>query len=215
MRPSSLTQAGVLCVLILILLLCSCEESAAPGRRRGALVREDQICGCKPNAISPDDWRIAVKNVTIPNDVNPIDVTVAEILRWHEGTMPVATAPRTGPELQVYRIRRAYIQAAFLREGDCDFDIEISEEPRKDAPRMVVETPGMREFCPARRDLVQNLQKNGLVLTNSSQEFAQPLPTEIEGLGFRDQWHPFWIPRASSRVETLWELHPAVIRILQ
>ena len=129
--------------------------------------------------------------------------------------MPVATAPRSGPELQVYRIKRAYIQAAFLREGDCDFDLEISEEARKDAPRMVVETPGMKEFCPARRDFVRALQRNGLVLTNWSQEFAQPLPAEITGLAFRDQWHPFWIPRAGPRVETFWELHPAVIRILQ
>jgi hypothetical protein len=205
--------AGVVCVLTLF--LCSCEESAAPGRKRGTPVREDQICDCKPTAISADDWRIAVKNVPMPSDVNPIDVTVKDILHWHEGSMPVATAPRSGSELQFYRIKRAYIQAAFLREGDCDFDIEISEEARKDAPRMVVETPGMKEFCPARRDFVRALQRNGLVLTNWSQEFAQPLPAEITGLAFRDQWHPFWIPRAGPRVETFWELHPAVLRILQ
>src|SRR5215475_12622399 len=180
MRTSYLTQAGVVCVLML--LVSSCEESAAPGRRRGTPVREDQICDCKPTAISADDWRIAVKNVPLPGDVNPIDVTVKEILHWHEGSMPVATAPRSGPELQVYRIRRAYIQAAFLREGDCDFDLEISEEAGKDAPRMVVETPGMREFCPARRDFILGLGRHGVTLTNWSTEFAQPLPAEITGL---------------------------------
>ena len=212
MRPSNLAQAGVLCALMLF--LCNCEESAAPGRKQGAAIREDQICDCKPNAISGDDWRIAVKNVPIPGDVDPIDTTVNEILSWHEGHMPVATAPRSGPELQVYRIRRAYIQAAFLREGDCDFDIEISEEVGKDAPRMVVETPRLREFCPARRDFFLGLQRNGITLTDWSTEVANPIPAEITGLAFRDQWHPFWIPRASSSVKTLWELHPAVIRIL-
>jgi hypothetical protein len=212
MRPSYLAQAGVLCALMLF--LCCCEESAAPGRRRGTPIRGDQICDCKPSAISADDWRIAVKNVPIPGDVNPIDVTVKEILGWHQGTMPVATAPRSGKELQVYRIPRAYIQAAFLRDGDCDFDVEISEEVGKDAPRMVVEAPGMKEFCPARRDFILGLQRNGVMLTNWSTEFAQPIPAEITGLAFRDQWHPFWIPRASPRVKTLWELHPAVIRIL-
>ena len=212
MRPSYLAQAGVLCALMLF--FSSCEGSAAPGRRHGTPVREDQICECKPTAISADDWRIAVKNVAIPNDLAPIDVTVQEILHWHEGHMPVATAPRTGPELQIYRIRRAYVQAAFLRDGDCDFDIEISGEPGKDAPRMVVETPGMREFCLARRDFIAGLRRNGITLTNWATELVEPVPVEVTGLAFRDQWHPFWIPRASSRVETLWELHPAIIRIL-
>lgn len=213
MRPSYLTQGGVLCALMLF--LCCCEQTAAPGRRRGTPIREDQICDCKPTQVSKDDWRIAIKNVPIPSDVTPIDITVEEILKWPEGHMPVATAPRSGAELQVYRIKRAYIQAAFLRDGDCDFDLEISGDPRKDAPRMVVETPGMREFCPARRDFVLGLQRNGITLTNWSSELAQPLPVEVTGLGFRDQWHPFWGPRAGPRVKTLWELHPAVIRILQ
>ena len=213
MRPSYLTQGGVLCVLMLF--LCCCEKSAAPGRKRGAPIREGQICDCKPTAVSSDDWRIAIKSVPIPTDVTPIEITVEEILKWPKGNMPVATAPRSGPELQVYRIKRAYIQAAFLREGDCDFDLEISEEAGKDAPRMVVETPGMAEFCPARRDFMLGLQRNRVVLTNWSQELDQPLPAEVTGLAFRDQWHPFWIPRAGPEVKTLWELHPAVIRILQ
>ena len=103
----------------------------------------------------------------------------------------------------------------FLRDGDCDFDIEVSGKASKDAPRMVVETPGRKEFCPARRDFILGLQRNGLKLTNWSTELVQPVLVEVTGLAFRDQWHAFWIPRAGPRVKTFWELHPAVIRILQ
>ena len=213
MRPPSLAQAGLLFALILFFI--SCKEPARPGLRTGTPVNDQKLCGCKPSNVSKDDWRITIKNVPLPADANPTDVTVKEILAWRQTTTPISSAPRSDAELRVYRIRKAYLQSTFLQEGDCDFHVEISEEPGKNAPRMIVETPGMKEFCPARLKLLAQLRQTGFTLTNLNQELAHPLPVEVIGLGFHDRWHAFWIPRGSSKVATLWELHPAVVKLLQ
>ena len=92
--------------------------------------------------------------------------------------------------------------------------LEISEEARKNAPRMVVETPGTAEYCSPRTTLFADLQHAGITITDVNQELSQPLQVEVVGVAFRDQAHPVWFARGSDKVATLWELHPAIVKIL-
>lgn len=102
----------------------------------------------------------------------------------------------------------------FLRKSDCDLHMEVSDLPDKDAPRMIIETPGTAEYCEARTNLYSDLQQRGIKVTDLNQELSQPLPAEIVGTAFRDQSHPIWFSRGSDKVTTLWELHPAIVKLL-
>jgi len=135
-------------------------------------------------------------------------------MAWPEGTEPRRRGPRSGRELILYRISKAYLQTVFFRSSDCDLHLEISEDPGKGAPRMIVETPGTSEYCSPRASLFEDLERRGITITDVNQELAQPLPAEVVGVAFRDQAHPMWFARGSDKVTTLWELHPAIVKIL-
>jgi hypothetical protein len=189
-----------------------CNDPARPGNRKGKPISTALLCDCKPTHITKDDWRIEYKNGALPA-LEPEDTTVEAILAWPEGPEPGRRTPRSGQELKMYRIRHAYMQTIFLREGDCDLHVEISEQPDKKAPRMIVETPGTSTYCTARTKMYADLQHHGITLTNLNQELSPPVPVEVEGVAFRDQAHTVWFARGSDRVKTLWEIHPAVVRI--
>ncbi len=212
MRLFRLLVRSALCSTALLLL--SCHDPARPSRP-GAPIKEDLLCACKPNDVTPEDWRIEVKNVLLPKGAATQEVTVGQILQWPEGDTPEARAPRSGKELTLFHIRKAYLESTFMREGDCDLHIEISEQPDRRAPRMIVETPGRSDYCAARQQFYSELMQAGFKLTNANQRPAHPIPVEVTGLAFRDESHPLWEPRGSSRVRTLWELHPAIVRVLK
>ena len=194
-------------------LTSSCNDPARPGNKRGKPINTALLCACKPTHITKDDWRIEFKNGSLPQ-LEPEDTTVAAILAWPEGPEPGPRTPRLGNELKMYRIRKAYMQTAFFRRSDCDLHVELSERPDKNAPRMIVETPGASEYCPSRTNVYSELHRRGIILTDLNQELSPPLVAEVEGLAFRDQAHPVWFARGSDKVATLWELHPAVVKIL-
>ena len=206
-------HSGWLLILFSIILTSACNDPARPGNRRGKPVSANLLCSCKPTHITKDDWRIEFKNGSLPSG-QPQDVTVAEILAWPQGSEPGPRTPRSGRELALFRIPKAYMQTAFLRESDCDLHIEISESPDKDAPRMIVETPGTAEYCQTRTTMFTDLKQRGITLTHLNQELPQPLSVEVVGTAFRDQEHPVWFARGSSKVTTLWELHPAEVKLL-
>lgn len=139
---------------------------------------------------------------------------MATILAWPEGPEPGARTARSGRELKMYQIGKAFMQTAFLRKSDCDLHIEISENADKNAPRMIVETPGTQAYCGARTDLSSALKRRGFTLTDLNQELSPPLPVQVEGVAFRDQSHPVWFARGSAKVQTLWEIHPAIVKLL-
>ena len=195
------------------MIVLACNDPARPGKRQGKPISTTLLCNCRPTHITKDDWRIEYKNGSLPR-LDPEEVTVAAIVAWPEGPEPEARAPRSGAELKMWRIRRAYMQTAFLREGDCDLHIEISEQPDKNAARMIVETPGTSVYCAARTAMFADLQRHGIALTDLNQELSPPLPVEIEGVAFRDQAHTVWFARGSDRVKTLWEIHPAMVKML-
>jgi len=202
-----------------ILLACSftltlaCNDPARPGSKRGSPINPSLLCACSPTHITKDDWRIEYKNGPLPQ-LQPEPTTVAAILAWPEGPEPAARTARSGRELKMYQIGKAFLQTAFLRKSDCDLHIEISETAGKNAPRMIVETPGTPEYCSARTDLFSELKRRGITITDLNQEISPPLPVEVEGVAFRDQSHPVWFARGSAKVQTLWEIHPAIVKLL-
>jgi len=204
---------GWLLILCLAFVSSACNDPARPAKRQGKPVTPTLLCSCKPTHITKDDWRIEFKNGSLPQS-QPTDVTVADILAWSEGAEPGPRTPRSGKELTLFRIRKAYLQTAFIRESDCDLHVEISEQPDKNAARMIIETPGTTEYCESRTSVFSDLQHRGLTLSVLNQELPQPLPVEVVGVAFRDQSHPVWFARGSDRVATLWELHPAMVKLL-
>ena len=200
-------------LLLATLFSTACNDPARPGKRSGKPANPAALCVCKPTHITKDDWRIEFKNGSLPK-TEPIDTTTAEILGWPEGSEPGRRSPRSGKELRFYRIPKAYLQTVFFRTSDCDLHLEISQEGSKAAPRMIVETPGTAEYCAPRSTLFADLLRRGITLSDVNQELPQPFQVEVIGIAFRDQAHPVWFARGSDRVTTLWELHPAIVRIL-
>ena len=207
-------RSAVRGLLILPTLFCiACNDPARPGKRTGKPTNPAALCTCAPTHITKDDWRIEFKNGSLPK-VEPVEATTAEVLQWPEGAEPGRRSARTGRELPLYRIGKAYLQTVFFRSSDCDLHLEISEEAGKNAPRMIVEIPGTAEYCSPRTTLFADLQQAGVTITDLNQELSQPLQVEVVGVAFRDQAHPVWFARGSDKVATLWELHPAIVKIL-
>jgi hypothetical protein len=200
-------------LLVFVLLSLACSDPARPGNKQGKPIDPDLLCACKPTDISKGDWRIEFKNGSLPS-VKPSQISVAAILAWLQGPEPGARTPRSGRELALFRVPKAYLQSTFLRNSDCDLHMEVSDLPDKDAPRMIVETPGTPEYCPARTAFYSDLQRRGVTLTDLNHELSPPLQVEIVGTAFRDQSHPVWSARGSDKVATLWELHPAIVKLL-
>lgn len=208
-RRSCLLGLSILAALLSI----ACNDPARPGKRAGKPTSPANLCVCKPTHITKDDWRIEFKNGSLPG-TEPFDTTAAAILQWPQGQEPGARTARSGRELILYRVQKAYLQTVFFRSSDCDLHLEISEEASKGAPRMIVETPGTPEYCSPRTTLFADLQRRGITVTDVNQELSQPPQVEVMGVAFRDQAHPLWFARGSDKVATLWELHPAIVKIL-
>ncbi len=77
------------------------------------------VCHCTPTSPESGDYRHAAKHVDLPA-MQPQVVTVDEILQWAQGPAPAANAPRSGRELQLFQIPRAYLQNVYINPGDCD-----------------------------------------------------------------------------------------------
>ena len=211
MRPPAFSLG--LAIIPVLFFFLACNDPARPGNRAGKPTNPAALCVCKPTHITKDDWRIEFKNEPLPN-VETTDISTANILQWPEGPDPGPRSARSGKELVLYRIPRGYLQTVFFRTSDCDLHMEISDTPSKSAPRMIVETPGTSEYCSPRATLFADLEKRGITITNLNQELPHPLLVETVGVAFRDQSHAVWFARGSDQVATLWELHPATVKLL-
>lgn len=186
-----------------VLLLCGAESC---GGHSG-----NSICHCKPDRPATDDYRHLEKHIPIPAGT-PTQITVATMLGWTV-TTPPGGAPRSGRELQVFEIANGYVQFVGLNPGDCDIHIEISDSANKNAPRVIVETPGQvptdNEYCPARQNLQSALALHGVKITGAGQEVTPALPADVVGMAFQDFEHK----RGTQQVATTWELHPAIVTL--
>ncbi len=175
----------------------------------GSTSNNDPTCNCSPSEPASSDYRHDAKHVPLPGGT-PQEITVADMLSWPQGPAPAFDAPRSGWELQLFHIAKAYLQAAFINQGDCDIHVEISDNPAKNAPRVIVETPVDSSYCSARRQLEQQLAQHGFNLSAGA-DLPQPLTIDVLGLAFQDFEHN----RGSNFVVTPWELHPAIVTITQ
>lgn len=138
------------------------------------------------------------------------------MLAWPPGPDPTNTTPRTGRELTLYHISKAFLQNARLISFDCDVHLELSDVPSKSAPRVIFETPIDHEYCTNREKLEEALNRDHFHLRYVANadvkrsELSRPLPVSAVGLAFRDFEHE----RGSAEVGTFWELHPAEVTVL-
>src|SRR5215467_14332982 len=66
-------------------------------------------CDCTPSAPDSEDFRHNEKHVPLPN-VAAQDITVATMLGWPQTPVPAADALRSGRELQLFHIGKAFVQ---------------------------------------------------------------------------------------------------------
>lgn len=137
----------------------------------------------------------------------PQEVTVADVLAWAKTTDPGFGAARSGRELQLFHIAKAYLQNVYIVKDDCDLHMELSNTAEPTAPRIVVETPVDPTFCPARKSLNEALKAKGLSMTWGT---VNAIPVSVTGMAFEDYDHK----RGSQYVATPWELHPAEVTVL-
>ncbi len=132
------------------------------------------------------------------------------MLTWPQGPAPSSTAPRSGRELQLFHIAKAYVQQVYMNPGDCDIHFEISQTADKTASRVIVETPADQSYCAARSQIQSQLAAHGITLPAGG-DVNPPLASDVIGLAFQDFEHS----RGTKYVKTVWELHPAIVTLLQ
>jgi hypothetical protein len=178
-------------------------------------VQPQDICRCTP--LEPDiaDYRHAEKHTPIPSIV-PIETTIDTIYSWPQTDPGSIDPPRTGNELQVFHIAAAFLQEVHVNSVDCDVHLEISQTQDKSARRIIVETPVDNEFCSARQNIQTQLAQHGFRLdAQHGRELPQGIAADVLGMAFEDFDHnEVGLKRGSTQVLTVWELHPAIVRLL-
>ena len=207
---SKIFAAGSLAVLLLGFTLAqlSCGGQSSSGVIGQGSGSPQDLCNCVESEPASADFRTDAKHVDLPQ-IAVTDITVATVLKWSIPAQPAFDAPRVGIELQRFHIPNGFLQFAWLRQGDCDLHLEISDSPDKNAPRIIVETPHMDSFCSARRQLAQQLASIGFTLSANSGELPAAVAVDVVGLAFQDSNHP----RGTVHVASVWELHPAIVTL--
>src|ERR1051325_791913 len=96
--------------LAVSLWFCGGNPSSSPG---------DPAFNCTPSEPASNDYRHDAKHVDLIGGT-PQEVTVTDVLSWPFSDTPAPTAPRSGRELQLFHIAKAYLQSVYLVAGDCD-----------------------------------------------------------------------------------------------
>jgi hypothetical protein len=193
---------------IAIILLTAIGLSCGADNNLSQTISSD-ICGCLPLQPDAADYRHAAKHTPLPGGT-PQEITVATILGWPQDPVLPFDQPRAGRELQLVHVSTAFLDNASVNPDDCDVHMEISDVADLNAPRVIVETPVDSEYCTARQKVQTQLKRHGFTLdAQHGGDLAQPLPVDVLGLPFEDFEHG----RGTSKVATLWEIHPAIVTI--
>lgn len=202
--------AATLLLLVVPFLVGSCNAiSTVTGE-----VQPKDLCKCNPLNLGLE-YRHSEKHVPIP-PIAPVEISIDTIYTWPQTDPGVIDPPRTGVELQVFHLTTAYLQAVKVNSEDCDVVFEVSQTTDKTARRMIVETPVDSEFCSARKNIQSQLLQHGFKLdVEHGGELTTALPVDAMGLAFLDFNHAeIGLTRGSPQVQTLWELHPAIVTLL-
>ena len=180
----------------------------------GELQPQD-ICKCTPLEPSIADYRHAEKHIPIPVMVAS-EITIDTMYSWPQTDPGSLDPPRTGIELQVFHVAVAFLQAVHVNSVDCDITLEISQTADKNARRVIVETPVDTEFCSARKNIQAQWAQHGVRLdAERGGERPQALPADVLGMAFEDFDHSaIGLGRGSAQVRTVWELHPAIVKLV-
>ena len=173
------------------------------------------ICKCTPLELGLE-YRHAEKHVPIPV-MTASEITIDTMYSWAQTDPGSLDPPRTGNELQVFHIAVAFLQEVSINSDDCDIHLEISQTADKTARRVIVETPVDSEFCSARKNIQTQLAQHGVRLdVEHGGELPQALPADVVGMAFLDFDHSAigLGARGSVQVTTLWELHPAIVKLV-
>jgi hypothetical protein len=193
-------------LLLSPLLLCIFSSQPLP-----AAQTSDYACSCQPEMSPKGEFRYESKHVRLPKTPAE-EITIETIMDWIPQYFPgeafSSETPRQGRELRLFHISHAFLQAAWVNLGDCDFHLEISPDEKKDSFRIIVEMTN--EYCSERKELQPQMAAKGFVLDEKLREFEQPLPVDVVGLAFQDNAEP----RGSSKVNSLWEIHPAIVKFV-
>jgi hypothetical protein len=210
---SSVKQATLAIVLVLFAVPWLVESCSSLNSATGEIQPKD-LCKCVPLELGLE-YRHAEKHVPIPA-MTPVEITIDTMYGWPQTDPGSIDPPRTGVELQVFHVTTAYLQAVSTNSQDCDVVFEISQTPDKTARRVIVETPVDSEFCSARKNIQTQLLQHGFTLdVEHGGELPQALPANVMGLAFLDFDHSqIGLSRGSAEVQTLWELHPAIVSLL-
>lgn len=206
MYPGLVRQLSLLTALSLLFILASCGGGGGQSSRKAT---QADICNCIPSEPTAKDYRHDAKHVPLPS-IAPVETDVSVMLSRAQGAAPAFDAPRSGRELVLFHIARAYLQSAYINTGDCDMHFEISSGPDPNAPRVIVETPGDPEYCTARQHIQAQLATRGFSILGNGSTISPALPVSVLGLAFHDYEHN----RGSAQVATTWELHPAVVTVI-
>jgi hypothetical protein len=204
-KPVALVASSVL----LAALALSC------GSLNVGELQPQDICKCTPLEPSIADYRHAEKHIPIPV-MFASEITIDTMYSWPQTDPGSLDPPRTGIELQVFHVAVAFLQAVHLNSVDCDITLEISQTADKNARRVIVETPVDTEFCSARKNIQAQLAQHGVRLdAEHGGELPKALPADVLGLAFEDFDHSaIGLGRGSAQVATVWELHPAIVKLV-
>jgi hypothetical protein len=169
----------------------------------------DHACSCQPEVSPKGEFRYESKHVRLPKTPAE-EITIKEITDWIPQYFPgeafSSETPRQGRELRLFHISHAFLQAAWINRRDCDFHLEISPDEKKDSFRIIVEMT--IEYCSERKELQTQMAAKGFVLNEKLRELEQPFLVDVVGLAFQDNAEP----RGSGKVNSLWEIHPAIVK---
>jgi hypothetical protein len=116
--------------------------------------------------------------------------------------------------LQLFHIGKAFVQRTFEVLSDCDIHLEISDVADKGTARAIAEIPSDSEYCQTRQSFQGQLAAHNFTIGTNQDlgEIDPAIPIDITGLAFEDEPHS---TRGSALVKTIWELHPAIVRLTQ
>ena len=190
-----------------LVLSCGGHQGISPQ----SIPQQLDVCNCTPTGPASADFRHNQKHVPLPNSAAQ-EITVATMLTWPQTPVPGPDAPRTGRELQMFHIAHAFVQLTYEVQSDCDIHMEISDSADKTAARVIVETPVDGEYCTARQSFQAQMAAHGFTLGAlfTAAEVPQPVPVDVLGLAFLDDPHS---GRGGAQVQTIWEIHPAIVKV--
>ncbi len=178
-----------------------------------------QLAKCPCGETLGSHVRIKMKNRSVPSSLNSTAVSPKDMIAWAVPSPKYEEEPATpyAKENSIYTVK-GYAHIVKISEDDCDIHIELSSNKGNTADRIIAEIPNTNDYCAVRDSLLKALkQKYHFTGNSKSFDTKSGFPKlTITGYAFWDTAH--WSKKGvkdkkghahgSSKVATLWEIHP-------